>query len=179
LKTEIRDLLGGRVNLAVVISVEFLSKDLLGRFDLSDIFSDTGSNQMVLEPAVGSFHLSFGLGGEGIGDFHIAILQNLLPLRRGLVGQDVVFSPIGVSSLDKSEDGMGVHIVGVRESIAKDNGLKSQDMGPAGLCSDQSCIKYETAIIIQGGDEIPFLLGGGCPEMMRGVMLNEFPGIMG
>ena len=167
------------MNLAVVISVEFLSEDLLGRFDLSDIFSDTGANQMVLEPAVGSFHLSFGLRGEGICDFHIAILQNLLPLRRGLVGQEVVLSPIGVSPLDKSEDGMGVHIVGVRESIAKDKGLKSQDMGPGGFCSDQSCIKYETAIIIQGGDEIPFLLGGGCPEMMRGVMLNEFPGIMG
>jgi len=76
-----------------------------------------------------------------------------------------VFSPVGVSSLDKSEDGMGVHIVGVRESIAKDNGLKSRDMGPGGFCSDQSSIKYETAIIIQGGDEIPFLLGGGSPEM--------------
>jgi hypothetical protein len=97
---------------------------------------------MVLEPAVGSFHLSFGLGGEGIGDFHIAILQDLFPLRRGLIRQEVVLSPIGVPSLNKSEDGVGVHIVGVRESIAKDNGLKSQDMGPAGLCSDQSCIKH-------------------------------------
>ena len=167
------------MHLAVVISVEFLSEDLLGGFDLSDILSDTGSNQMVLEPAVGSFHLSFGLRGEGIGDFDIAILKDLFPLRRGLVGQEVVFSPMGVPSLDKSEDGMGVHIVGVRESIAKDNGLKSQDMGPAGFCSDQSGIKDETAIIIQGGDEVPFLLGGGCPEMMGGVMLNEFPGIMG
>jgi hypothetical protein len=160
------------MDLVVVILVEFLLKDLLGWFDLIDVFSDTGSNQMVLEPAVGSFHLPFGLGGEGIGDFHIAILQNLLPLRRGLVGQEVVFSPIGVSPLDKSEDGMGVHIVGVRESIAKDNGLKSQDMGPAGFCSDQSCIKYEPAIIIQGSDEVPFFLGGGCPEMMGGVMLD-------
>jgi hypothetical protein len=119
------------------------------------------------------------LRGEGIGDFHIAILQNLLPLRRGFIGQEVVFSPKGIPSLDKTEDGMGVHIVGVWESIAKDNSLKSQDMGPASLCSDQSRIKDEAAIIIQGGDEVPLFLGGGCPEMMRGVMLNEFSDITG
>ena len=67
----------------------------------------------------------------------------------------MVLVPEGVSSPDKSEDGMGVHIVSIRESIAKDNGLKSQDMGPSGFCSDQSCIKYETAVIIQGSDEVP------------------------
>ena len=113
------------MNLTVVILVEFLSEDLLGRFNLSDIFSDTGSNQMVLEPAVGSFHLSFGLGGEGIGDFHIAILKDLFPLRRGLIGQEVVISPERIPSLDKSKDGVRVHIVGIRESVAEDNGLES------------------------------------------------------
>ena len=50
LKTKIGNVLGSRVNLSVVISVDFLSKDLLGGFDVGDIFSDTGSNQMVLEP---------------------------------------------------------------------------------------------------------------------------------
>jgi len=61
LKTKIGDLQSGRVHLAVVISVDFLSKDLLGRFDLGNIFSDTGSNQMVLEPAIRAFHFPFGL----------------------------------------------------------------------------------------------------------------------
>lgn len=32
-------------------------------------------------------------------------------------------SPEGVPSLDKSEDGMGVHIVGIGESISQDEGL--------------------------------------------------------
>ena len=62
------------MNLAVVISVEFLSEDLLGRFDLSDIFSDTGSNQMVLEPTIRSFDLAFGLRREGMNDLDIALL---------------------------------------------------------------------------------------------------------
>jgi hypothetical protein len=86
LKTKIRDFLSGRVNLAVVISVDFLSENLLGRLDLGDIFSDTGSNQSVLEPAIRSFDLTFGLGREGITDLHIAILQDLFPLRVGLIG---------------------------------------------------------------------------------------------
>jgi len=48
LKTKIRDFLGSGVNLTVVILVDFLPKDQLGRFDLGDIFSGTGSNQVVL-----------------------------------------------------------------------------------------------------------------------------------
>jgi hypothetical protein len=124
------------VNLTVVISVDFLSKDLLGRFDVGDIFTDTGSNQMVLEPTIGSFDLTFGLGRKGISDLHIAILQDLLPLRGGFIGEEVVFIPEGVSSADKSEDGVRIDIIGVREPIAKDDRLQSQNMGPAGLCLD-------------------------------------------
>jgi len=126
------------VNLAVVISVEFLSEDLLGRFDLSNIFSDTGSDQMVLEPTIRSFHFTFGLRRQGISDFYVTILQNLFPLRGSLIREQGVFSPEGVLSLDEAKDRMGIDIVGVRESLAKDNGLKSRDMGPAGFCSDQS-----------------------------------------
>ncbi len=48
-----------------------------------------------------------------MGDFHITIFQNLFPLRGSFIGEQMVFSPEGVSSLDESEDAMGVHIVGV------------------------------------------------------------------
>jgi len=34
-------------------------------------------------------------------------------------------------------------------------------------------------IIIQRSDEVPFLARGGCPEMMRGVMLDQFTDVMG
>jgi len=40
------------VNLSVVISVDFLPKDLLSGFDVGDIFSDTDSDQPVLELAI-------------------------------------------------------------------------------------------------------------------------------
>jgi hypothetical protein len=179
LKTKIGNLLSGRVNLTVVISVDFLSKDLLGRFDVGDIFTDTGSNQMVLEPTVRSFDLAFGLGRKGVSDFDIAVLQDLFPLRGDLIGQKMVFSPEGVSSLDKSEDGMRIDIVGERRAVSKDDGLESLDVGPTGLFLDQGSIKDEAAMIIQGSDQIPFLLSGGCPEMKGGVMLNQFSDITG
>jgi len=91
----------------------------------------------------------------------------------------MMFSPDGVSSLDKSEDRVGIDIIAVGKPILKDDGLEGHDMGPAGFPLDQNGIKEEPTIIIQGSDEIPFLLGRWCPEMMRGVMLNELPDIMG
>ena len=91
----------------------------------------------------------------------------------------MMFSPDRIPSLDKPEDGMGIHVVGVRESISKDDGLEGTDMSPTGFLVDQSGVKEEPAIIIQGGEEIPFLLGCGCPKMMRGVVLNQFSDIAG
>src|SRR5512139_2824351 len=61
-KSKIRDLLSGGVDLVVVISSEFLVQEPLSLLDLGDIFSDTGSNEVVLEPAIGSFDLASGLG---------------------------------------------------------------------------------------------------------------------
>jgi hypothetical protein len=179
LKTEVRNLLGGGVNLSVVISIDFLPKDLLGGFDVGDLFSDTDSDQPVLEPAIRAFHFSFGLWRQGIGDLYIAILKDLLPLRRSFIGQEVVLSPEGVPSLDKSEDGMGVYIVAIRESVLQDDTLEGQDMSPRGFLFGQNGVKDEAAIIVQGSDEIPFLLGGGCPEMIGGVMLDQFPHVAG
>jgi len=45
-------------------------------------------------------------------------------------------------------------------------------MGPTGLFPDQNGVEEKPTIIIQGSDEIPFLMGCRCPEMMGGVMLD-------
>ena len=87
--------------------------------------------------------------------------------------------PEGVSSPDKSEDRVRINIIGIRESMVEEDGLKGEDMGPAGLFLDQNGIEHEPAIIIQGSDEVPFFLGSGCPEMMRGVMLDQLSDITG
>jgi hypothetical protein len=163
----------------MVISVEFEVKNPLGLINFGDIVSDTGADESILEPTIGSFHFALGLRREGIGDFHIAVLQDLFPLRGGFIGEEGVFSPERIPSLDESEDAMGVHIIGVRESILKDDGLEGQDMSPAGFCLKESGIEYESAIIIQRSDQIPFLPRGRCPEMVGGVVLDQFPDIMG
>jgi hypothetical protein len=179
LESQIGDFLGCGVKLLVVISVEFMIKNSLSLFDFFDVFSDTGTDKSVLEPTIGSFHFAFGLRRKGIGDLHIAILKDLLPLRGGFIGEEVVFIPEGVSSADESEDGVRIDIVGVREPVSKNDGLEGRDMGPTGLCLEQNGIEHESAIIIQRSDQIPFLLRGGGPEMMRGVMLDQFTDIMG
>jgi hypothetical protein len=179
LESEVGDFLGSRVDLSVVISMEFLVKELLGVLDFGHVFADTSSDQSVLEPTVGSFDLASGLRGKGVDDFYIAVLEDLFPLRGGFIGQEVVLIPEGVPSPDKSEDGVRIDIVSVRESILEDDRLQGQDMGPAGLFVDQNGIEHESAIIIQGGDEIPFLFCSRCPEVMGGVMLNQFSDIPG
>ena len=134
LESQIGDFLGSGVKLLVVISVEFMIKNPLGLFDFFDLFSDTGADASVLEPTIGSFDFASGLGRKGVNDLDVAILEDLFPLRGGLIGEEVVFIPEGVSSADKSKDRVRIDIVGVRESILKDDGLEGQDMGPAGLC---------------------------------------------
>jgi len=118
LKTKIRDLLGSGMNLLVVISMEFLVQDPLGLFDFSDIFPDAGSDESVLEPAIGSFNLASGLRGERMGDLYIAVLEHLFPLRNRLIGEEVVFIPEGVSSPDKTKDRVRIDIIGKREPMA-------------------------------------------------------------
>jgi hypothetical protein len=179
LESQIGDFLGGRVNLLVIIPVEFMVKNPLGVFDFFDVFSDTGADESVLEPAIGAFHFAFGLRGQGISDFYITILEDLFPLRGGFIGQEVMLSPERVPSLNEAEDAMGVYIVSVRESKAEDDRLEGQDMGPTGFLFEQSGIKDQSTEIIQGGDEIPFFLGSGCPEMIRGVVLDQFSRITG
>jgi hypothetical protein len=179
LEPKIGDFLCGGMDLLVIIAIEFMIKNPLGLFDFGDILSDTGSDQSVLEPAIRSFNLPSGLRGKRVNDLYIAILKDLFPLRDGLIGEKVVLIPEGVSSPDKSKDGMRIDIVRVRESIAEDDRLEGQDMGPAGFFLDQNGIEHKSAIIIQGSDQIPFLLRGGSPEMMGGIMLNELSNIAG
>jgi hypothetical protein len=167
------------MDLAVVISKEFLVEEPLGLLDLGHLFADTGSDQAVLKPAIRPFNFSSGLRGKRVDHLHVAIFQNLFPLGSRLIGQQVMLIPEGVSAPDKAEDGVGIDVIGIGESMSEDNGLQGQDMGPAGLFSNQDGIEEQAAVIIEGGDQIPFFFGRWRPEMIGGVMLDEFSGIPG
>ena len=106
------------MNLAVVISMEFLVKDFLGVLDFGHVFADTGSDEVVLEPSVRPFDFAPSLRGKRMGDLDIAILQHLFPLRGRFIGQEMVLIPEGVSSPDKPKDGVRIDIIGERESMS-------------------------------------------------------------
>ena len=179
LKAEVRDLLSRGVDLAVVISMDFLVQDPLGLLDFGDIFPDAGSDEPVLEPAIRPFDFASGLRGKGMSHLHLAVFQDLFPLGSGLIGPKVVLIPEGVPTPDKAEDGVGIDVIGLGEAMSKDHGLQGQNMGPAGLFLDQNGVEEEAAIIIEGGDQVPFFLGCRCPEMIGGVMLDQFSDIAG
>lgn len=86
LETEVGDFLRGGVYLVVVIAMAFLVQDLLGLLDVGDFFADTGSDEAVLEPAVGPLDFASGLRGKGMDDLHIAIGEDLFPLGGGFIG---------------------------------------------------------------------------------------------
>ena len=91
--------------------------------DIGHIFADTRSDQPVLKPPVGSFNFASGLRGKGVGHFHLAVLQNLFPLRGRLIGQKVVLIPEGIPSPDKAEDGVGIDVISIREAVSKEHRL--------------------------------------------------------
>jgi hypothetical protein len=142
LEAEKGDFLGGGMDLAVVISKEFLVEEPLGLLDLGDLFADTGSDQAVLKPAIRPFNFPPGLRRKRVDYLHVAIFQNLLPLGSRLIGQQVMLIPEGVSAPDKAEDGVGIDVIGVGESMPEDNGLQGPDMGPAGLFSIHNDLNY-------------------------------------
>jgi hypothetical protein len=114
-----------------------------------------------------------------MGNLHLAVFQDLFPLGSRLIGQKVVLIPEGVPPPDKAEDRVGIDVVSIREAMSKDHRLQGQNMGPTGLFPDQNGIEEEATIIIQGSDQVPFLLGCWRPEMMGGVMLDQFSDITG
>ena len=86
LEAQGRDLPGGAMDLVVVIAVDFGMEDLPGLDDGLDIFSGTGSDESVLEPGIRPFHLSLGLGGEGIARLDVTVPQDPFPLEIDIIG---------------------------------------------------------------------------------------------
>jgi len=52
-------------------------------------------------------------------------------------------------------------------------------MGPGGLLLPQIPMQDPTAVIVDGGEEIPLGLCQRGPQMVRGVMLEKFSHIVG
>jgi hypothetical protein len=83
LKTEGRDFQGGGVDLAVVITMDFMMEDGLGLADIRDVIAHAGAVQMIfLKPAIRALDFSFGLG-ESVDDFDLQSSNVRRPEPRG------------------------------------------------------------------------------------------------
>jgi hypothetical protein len=111
------------MDLTVVIPVEFTVEKGLSLSYIGDIFPDTRSDKSVLKPLIGALYLPLGLRRQRIDYLYITVVEDLLSLRIGLVGKDVVLSPERVPSLDKPEYGMGIHIVRKGQAMLEDHRL--------------------------------------------------------
>lgn len=106
------------MDLVIVIAIDFAAEDLPGLEDGLDIFSGTGSDESILEPAVRPFHLAFGLRREGIARLDVTVSQDPFPLRVDIIGDQIMFSPDGVPALDEAENGVTVGVIGIGSTIA-------------------------------------------------------------
>ena len=102
----------------IVIAVDFGAQDLPGLGDGLDVFSGAGSDQPILEPAIRPFDFAFGLRRERIARLDVTVPEDPFPLRVDIIGDQIMFSPDGVSALDEPEDGVKVGIIGIGGAIA-------------------------------------------------------------
>lgn len=52
-------------------------------------------------------------------------------------------------------------------------------MSPGGFGLNQKGVKKKAAVVIEGSNEVPFFFGGWGPEVIGGVMLDEFSYVVG
>lgn len=81
------------MDLMVVKAIDFGTEDLPGLDDRLDVFSGTGSDEPILEPAIRPFNLAFGLRREGIARLDVTVPQDPFPLRVDIIRDQTIFSP--------------------------------------------------------------------------------------
>jgi len=113
-----RDLSCGTMDLVVVIAVNFETEDFPCFSDGLDVFSGPGSHESILEPAIRPFDFAFSLRRECIARLDVTVTQDAFPLRVYIIGNQMMFSPDGVPSLDEPENGVTVGVIGIGSAIA-------------------------------------------------------------
>jgi hypothetical protein len=111
LEADLRDLACGRMNPLMVISIDFLTQDRTDLIESDELFPGGCSDDVILDPAVGTLDFSLGLGREGINDVDIEEGHGLFPLRVDVVGFKDGFIPETVALTDEPEHSQGIDIV--------------------------------------------------------------------
>lgn len=179
LKAKVWDFFRSGMDSLVVVLMDFLGKDLVGRGDIRNILPDTGAHQMVLDPAVGAFDLTLGLRRECIDRLNTALGHDLFPLGIDVVSKTEVPGVELIAAANEPKDRVAVDVEGVGEAIAQNQTLKRFDMCPDCLGFHQVSIEEIAGEVIQRGDEVPFDLCSRSPEVVGGIMLDQLADVAG
>jgi hypothetical protein len=133
---------------------------------------------VILQPPVGPLDLALGLGGEGIDRFDATLQDHLLPLRIDRIGGALILVD-RIAAPDEAEDGMAVDVVRVGIAVAQDEPLHRVDVHPDGLLRHELREEEVPTEVIQRGDQVPLLLGCRRPQVVGGVMLDQFADVAG
>jgi hypothetical protein len=131
----------------VVVPVHFLVENSVGMFYIDNVLPCTGSNESVLEPAVGAFNFAFSLRREGINNLNIAVIEHLFPLRVCFVGEQMMPVMEFISSPNEPEDGMGIN-VGQWQAIGQEDSFKSFNVNPNRLVVNELGVKHESGKVV-------------------------------
>jgi len=178
-KPEYRDLSCGAVDLMLVLAVDFVVQHVPRRVNGSDVFPGTGPYDSVLKPPVRPFDLPFRLWRQCIGHLHSAFIHDPLPLRICLVGFQALSLPDRISSLDKPEDRVAIHIIRKRYAVSQPHRLQRFNMTPSVFPCYEVRIEKVTAVIVDARDKTPSLINIRRPTVMGRVVLNQLAGIVG
>ena len=179
LEAQIRDFAGRGVDPLIVVVMDFLREEAIGVTDRRDVLPQAGPDEVVLQPAVGPFDLALRLRREGVDGLDPALADHLLPLRVDVVGQAGLPDVERIAAPDEAEDRMAVDVVGVRIPIPEHQPLHRVDVSPDRLLRDELREEEVPAEVIQRGDQVPLARGGGRPEVMGRVVLNQLPDVAG
>ena len=172
-------LLSGGVNPLEPVLIEFPAQHLPRLLDRGDPVPHTCSYQVILNPAVRSLDLALGRWTQGIDNLDAQILQHRLPLYDDVLFLGVRLLPDRIAFLDKPEDRVVIDVVLQRTAHACDQSLDGDDMRPGAFALPQVRIQEIATMIVNGGDQIPLGRRLRGPKMIRRIVLNQLPHIVG
>ena len=161
------------MDLVVVVTDDLIPEHRPNILQLHNIFQGAGADDPILQPAIRSLDLAFGLRGKGIGDIHVQQTHHLPPLSVDIICLEHVLAPDTISSLHKAEDTQRINIVTKGQSEVLNNGSGSLNMSPGSLGGEEISKKDLATVIIDGCDQSPFLFGTRRPAVGGTVMLDQ------
>ena len=157
----------------LVVAIDLFAKNGSDLSEFRDLLQGTGADNAILHPTVRPLDLALSLRRQGKDDVHA---QQVHHLCIDIVCLKHMFAPETVPSLHKAEDTQRIYIVTKGQTECLDHSLCGLNMGPGGLGGEEIGEEQQAAVVVDGSDERPFLLGIWRSQMCGAVELDQGAG---